>query len=344
MKLLIVTQAVDRDDPVLGFFHQWLAEFATRFSQIHVVCLFEGSHALPENVVVHSLGKERGAASRTHYVFRFLRLAYTLRHEYDAVFIHMNPEYVAVAGDFWHFAKKPIGLWYNHEVGSIWLRLAQPFVKHLFHTSPFAYPARYSNARLMPAGIDTSLFAAGSGVRSADTIYFQGRIAPAKRVHVLLEALRTLRRTRSATVTLVGPEDAAYGAQLRADFADLIEEGAVTFLGARKNNETPRLYGAHAVSVNLTADGNFDKTVLESLSCETPVIVSSRAFAGIVDEAWTVPPGDAEALARALLRLLALPEAARHALGKKGREMVAARHSLTSLADTLAESYGPEAH
>ena len=30
MKLLLVTQNVDRTDPILGFFHQWVEEIAKR--------------------------------------------------------------------------------------------------------------------------------------------------------------------------------------------------------------------------------------------------------------------------------------------------------------------------
>lgn len=343
MKLLITTQTVDADHPVLGFFHHWLEEFATQFEHIHVICLAEGKHALPANVSVHTLGKERGA-NRIARIIRFLKLSWGLRREYDAVFVHMNPEYIAVSGDLWQVLRKPIGLWYNHEVGSMWLRFAQPFVKVIFHTSPYAYPARYKNARLMPAGVDTELFAPGRAVRTADSIYFQGRIAPAKRVHILLEALRIVRKSRNATVTLVGPEDPAYGATLRADFADLIAAGAVTFLGPKKNEETPALYGAHAAAVNLTADGNFDKVVLEALSCETPAIVSSRAFAGLVEEEWTVAEDDAGALASALSRLLALPDGKRRGIGAAGRAAVAATHSLRALAKKLAESYAVRAH
>src|SRR3989344_7209303 len=90
--LLILTQKVDRDDPVLGFFHGWLVEFARRFERITVVCLEEGVHSLPKNVEVLSLGKstqggpqpkadeprvqasgwERGLL-RLHYVLRFYR-------------------------------------------------------------------------------------------------------------------------------------------------------------------------------------------------------------------------------------------------------------------------------
>jgi hypothetical protein len=61
-KLLILTQKVDKDDGVLGFFHAWIAALAVRFDGITVICLEKGACELPGNVTVLSLGKESGAS------------------------------------------------------------------------------------------------------------------------------------------------------------------------------------------------------------------------------------------------------------------------------------------
>lgn len=350
MKLLIITQIVDRNDPVLGFFHHWLEEFSKHFESIQVICLKKGECALPSNVTVHSLGKEdisatentaiyRSVLNRIKYALRLMKLAYSLADEYDAVLIHMNPEYYALAGDFWALKGKPVSLWYNHEVGSVWLRGAQPFLLKVFHTSPYAYPARYKNATLMPAGIDTELFAPKNQERKERSIYFQGRISSAKRVHVLLEAVRLVRKKGiPATVTLVGPEDVSYGATLRTDFKDLIDANAVLFLGPKQNEETPLLYAMHAVAVNLTADGNFDKVVLEAAATETPVIVSSKAFVAVVAPEWVVKENDPAALASALANLFALGSEDRARIGAAARGGVVGSHSLVMLAERLAAS------
>ena len=58
MKLLIITQKVNREDSVLGFFHSWIREFATHFEKVTVICLEKGTYDLPQNVAVLSLGKE----------------------------------------------------------------------------------------------------------------------------------------------------------------------------------------------------------------------------------------------------------------------------------------------
>lgn len=55
---MIVTQKVDVNDPILGFFHRWVEEFAKHFERITVICLQKGEYNLPANVKVFSLGKE----------------------------------------------------------------------------------------------------------------------------------------------------------------------------------------------------------------------------------------------------------------------------------------------
>src|SRR3989344_6741688 len=57
MRLLIVTQKVDKNDPVLGFFHRWIEKFAKNFERVTVICLGKGEYNLPANVKVLSLGK-----------------------------------------------------------------------------------------------------------------------------------------------------------------------------------------------------------------------------------------------------------------------------------------------
>ena len=93
MKLLILTQKIDKDDSLLGFFHSWVEEFAKHAESITIIALGVGEHRLPANVRVFSLGKEKGK-SRLHYLMNFFRIILRERHNYERVFVHMNEEYV----------------------------------------------------------------------------------------------------------------------------------------------------------------------------------------------------------------------------------------------------------
>ena len=168
MRLLITTQAVDLDDPVLGFMHRWIEEFAAHFDSIEVICLKQGRMQLPANVHVHSLGKPHFAkasrdegsrlVSRIRYILRFYRYLWKLRGSYNAVFVHMNQEYVLLGGIFWRMSGKKFVLWRNHKKGSWTTRLAAGLATTVCYTSSAAYVAHFKNAVQMPIGIDTEFF------------------------------------------------------------------------------------------------------------------------------------------------------------------------------------------
>src|SRR5690349_2038560 len=114
MKLLIITQKVDEADQPLGFFVRWLEEFARHFEKISVICLQAGEFTLPAQVRVYPLGKDNGV-SKWRQAARFYRLSWQLRHEYDAVLVHMNPIWAALGGPLWRMLHKPLVLWYTHK-------------------------------------------------------------------------------------------------------------------------------------------------------------------------------------------------------------------------------------
>ena len=146
MKLLIITQKVDINDDVLGFFHRWLEEFAKHCEKITVICLEMGEYKLPENVKVLSLGKEE-CVSKLKYLWRFYKYIWQERKKYDAVFVHMNPEYVVLGGLFWKILGKKISLWYTHKNVDLKLRIAEKFPNIIFSVSKESF--RLKTAKLL---------------------------------------------------------------------------------------------------------------------------------------------------------------------------------------------------
>ena len=127
MKLLIITQKVDQNDQLLGFFIDWLKRFAERFEKVIVLCLEKGEFNLPENVKVISLGKERGV-SKLKQFFNFYFLIFTLSKDYDNVFAHMNPIWVVLGSIPWRLLGKKIYFWYTHKAVTLKLRLAEKII------------------------------------------------------------------------------------------------------------------------------------------------------------------------------------------------------------------------
>ncbi|MDD3531278.1 MAG: glycosyltransferase family 4 protein [Candidatus Pacebacteria bacterium] len=279
MRLLVVTQAVDTEDPVLGFFVRWIEELAKRVERVEVICLREGRHdSLPANVRVHSLGKENGV-SRVAYVFHFYRYISSLL--YDAVFVHMNEEYVLLGGLFWRLGWTKVVLWRNHKKGSWKTRLSAALSDVVLYTSPQSYTATFPNAIRMPVGIDTDFFTPDQPLaRHPRSILFAGRIAPVKHVVEFIEALHTLRTLGvdfSATVAGASlPYDKPYEDTVRASVARYNLEDRVRFVGAVSQEGMRALYREHEIYVNLTPPGSMDKTIFEAMACGTTPLVANR--------------------------------------------------------------------
>lgn len=59
----MITQKIDRDDDILGVYHEWAREIAKSFDKLSVICLYEGRNELPSGVKVFSLGKNKTGTS-----------------------------------------------------------------------------------------------------------------------------------------------------------------------------------------------------------------------------------------------------------------------------------------
>jgi len=103
------------------------------------------------------------------------------------------------------------------------------------------------------------------------------------------------------------------------------------------------------VSAAIQPEG-LQRTILEALAMARPVVVSDLAAGPDIVQAPPAVPeermtglrfaaGDNEALAAALIRLLSLPEAARRAIGRRGREWVASHCAPATVASQMLAVY-----
>ena len=343
MRLLIVTQAVDQDDPALGFFHRWIEELAAHFERVEVICLKEGLYALPSNVRVHSLGKEGGVRSRLSYAMRFFGIAWHLRHEYDAVFVHMNEEYVLIAGILWRLLGKRVVLWRNHKMGSWRTRFAALLVHRVCYTSPVSFVASYANAIQMPIGIDTGLFVLPRATPPPDSILLFGRLDRVKKCGVFFDALELVHTAGTAfhadsygDPTL--PDD-SYAHDVRQSAEPLVRAGRLAFHPSVPNRKAPGIYGAHAIYVNLTPSGSFDKTIGEAMACGSIVVCANDVVAGIMPPECLVESDSPASVAAGLSFVLTMDESARLALRARQREYIECEHSLRLLAERLTRLF-----
>jgi glycosyltransferase involved in cell wall biosynthesis len=340
MRLLITTQAVDRHDPTLGFFHRWLIEFAKHAESIEVICLYEGEHDLPEHVHVHSLGKEKGARSPLTYAFRFTLLSMNLRNDYDEVFVHMNPEYVILGGPFWKLTNKRIGLWYLHKSVDLKLRIAEWFADVIYTASKESFRLPSKKIQIVGHGIDTDLFFCKErNVRSEIAplrLMTVGRVARAKNVHLLIAAAGLLAEKGTAVAfdilgAPVRAEDRAYAAELAHQIKTLPPNATVTMLGAKDQDEVAKLLCDYDLFIHAsTGTGSVDKAVLEAVSSGLPAISTSEAFKELLSPfELFVPSNTPQGIADAITQFQTRTD--RESLRDQLRETVVENYSLAAL-------------
>lgn len=344
MKLLFITQVVDKNDLVQGSYHEWITALAEHYERVSVMCLFKGEHALPKNVTLYSLGKEVWGArwyARAVYLYRFYAYLLTRSHEYDRVLVHMNEEYVILGKPLWVLFGKRVSMWRNHYAGSLRTWLASMFCSAVFYTSQQSYTARFKQGIKMPVGVDTNRFFVDTSIpRASNSILFLARIAPSKRAHVLIEALSVLKEKRIAfTATLCGPslpQDYDYAASLKKRTDELGLSEHVVFMDAVPNRETVRLYQSHEYFVNCSPSGMFDKTMFEAAACGALVLASSDDFSKETNGYSAFTFDDAVSLSQRLAYYLQHSED--HLVEyRKVLSDVVSRHSLGVLVKELSE-------
>jgi glycosyltransferase involved in cell wall biosynthesis len=282
MRILIFTQKVDKNDPVLGFFHGWIIEISKKTESVEVVCLEKGQCDLPDNVTVYSLGKENGV-SKLVYVFNFYKYLISLSGLYDKVFVHMNQEYVLLGGLYWKIKGIPVYLWRNHPNGSILTRIAVALSTKVFCASTESFTARFKKTVIMPAGVNTDLYRQVDGVlRKKYSICMVGRISPIKHIDLAIEAMKALvSKGVPVSLDIIGPvleKDKKYYDGLGFYVNENNLSKVVHFINGVSPEKLPEVYSEYEICLNLTPSGSFDKTIVEAPSCGTIPLVSNASF------------------------------------------------------------------
>jgi len=309
-RLLIVTQQVDKNDPILGFFHSWIIEFSSRLERVTVVCLQKGAYDFPENVKVLSLGKEEGL-SKFGYLLRFYKYIWNERKNYDSVFVHMNQEYVLLGALLWKFFNKKITMWRNHLVGNFLTRVSVMLSDKVFCTSDEAFLAKYKKNKIMPVGIDTKIFLRDKNIdMEPRSILFLSRISPVKRLELILDALYILDKDNiDFKLSIVGDpasKDENYYKKIETQAESLETRGKAIFSKGVPNSDAPKIFNKHEFFVNATQIGSFDKTLLEAMACESLLITSNTAVKNMIPPEFLFREGDAIDMAEKIKFALSL--------------------------------------
>jgi glycosyltransferase involved in cell wall biosynthesis len=285
------------------------------------------NHAFDLDIdVIHGHGAKGGAYSRL--------VARALKRAHRAVVSCYTPH-----GGSLHYHPATIA-------GRIYMALERRLARY---TDALVFESAYSaarygaqvgtptcSARVVPNGLAPEDFGAiGTDADAADFL-FVGELRRLKGVDVLLSALAHVREHRpvSAVIVGAGPDATAFAREA----ARLGLDATVSFRGALPARQAFRL--GRALVIPSRAE-SFPYIVLEAAAAALPMLASN--VGGIPEivagtDTPLLPPGDPQALARAMLEMLGDPPAAQ-ARALRLRQAVAQRFTVAAMTDAVLELY-----
>lgn len=233
-----------------------------------------GTYDLPENVTVHSLGKEQGRG-KFSYLFNFYKLIWSLRHEYDNVFVHMNQIYVILGAPFWRIWGKKIGLWYAHGSVPFSLKLAEKLADKIFTASAESFRIKSSKVQVTGHGIDINQFSPQTVQKTIDLITV-GRITLSKNLEALVDVLGEVRKTHDISLSIVGSsvteDEKSYEKNLKTYIKESKLDDRILLEGKIHHVHLPEKLNSAKIFVSTARNGSLDKAVLEAMACGLPVV------------------------------------------------------------------------
>lgn len=195
---------------------------------------------------------------------------------------------------------------------------------------------------IIPNGVDVAridALTAGNPPEPASALTFisVARIVPNKGLHILADALGQVRQRLPPDWRWMHAGDGPARGALEAAIARAGIGAHAALLGHVSDTTLHHAFAAATVFVHPTRYEGSSLVTLEAMTHSLPVIAS--AAGGIPDKVvpgttgWLVSPGDADALAAALVEAAALPADRLQTMGAAGRARVLARFSLNRTLD-----------
>ncbi len=310
-KLVIVTQAVDRDDPNLGAFYYWFELLAQQGACITILAGRAGSHNLPANVKVRTFGTDM-RFGRIGRLWKFWMLFSRHYANADAVLFHQIPEFVLAAWPFLIGKKGIVSLWYAHGAVSWRLRMAERMVDNIFTSSEAGFRIPSKKVFHLGQAINTEIFHPSSKLQAPSSdlrMISVGRISPVKNYETLIQCGALLNDIwrHPWTLTIVGGPitsgDRAYLKKLQALVQEHKLDGRIHFVGERSYSEIAGMLREHDIFLNASKTGSLDKAVLEAMAVGLTVLTSNEGYRTILPPEYFLEDARADMFAERIQRL-----------------------------------------
>jgi phosphatidyl-myo-inositol alpha-mannosyltransferase len=267
---------------------------------------------------------------------------------FDVLHLH-EPMTPAISVSTLAVARCPIVATWHAAGGLGWMHVGMPFwgflLDRIDHRIAVSEEACTSIQRWLP-GRDFEVIpngvlippAADPGSRE-NSIVFIGRHDPRKGMPILLKAWPDVHRRTGARLRLIGADPLAVQLLLARH---RIPHDGIDVLGFLPQEQlTSELIRAKALAVPSVGQESFGMVLTRGFACAVPVVASDiPGYRAVMteDTGLLVPPGDAHALADALVEMVA-DEQRRRSFGEKARQVAIERYSWDRIAVRLEQIY-----
>lgn len=343
---MIISQKVDVEDDLLGFFVGWIKEFAKHFDQVFVITLTKGSYQLPDNVSIYSLGKERGNSKIARF-FKFYKYLFKLVPRSDGIFAHMSPIFVVASWPVARIYGKKIILWYLHRSVTMRLKIAEKICYKIVTADRESLGLKSRKVVETGHGINTDKFKTKREWADGKIkILSVGRISKIKDYETLLRAAKILKDNDiNFSIEIVGrpimPPDFQYFYFLKSLKEELNLGDEVSFVGLVPYNKIYDYYKKSDIVVGLTPKGGLDKTILEGMASGCLILTSNEvnrkylSNSKIPDYIPIFSHKNPPDLAEKIMILNKLSQEIKKTLSNFVVESVSKRHSLDNLINQI---------
>jgi|GEM_PF-1734420 len=211
-KIVFFTIAIDSRDPVLAQNVDWVIGLAQSFREVNVFAFHVGDYpSFPGNVKIFHFGG-KSIQEKIRGMLNAIRLvSWSIGKGKGAVLYHMTTWPILFFGPLFKLRAWKQGVWYSHNYADWPLRITGCFIDKYFSPTIETFPLEV-NSKLIATGHSLDFSSVSNPNltqmdRKLDSIFCIGRIAPVKRIEILLQELAVVRDTNrnEITVTLLGP-------------------------------------------------------------------------------------------------------------------------------------------
>jgi len=174
------------------------------------------------------------------------------------------------------------------------------------------FPEQAAKVRVIPNGVDVHRFAPNGRTEAVDSetplIACVARGLEARKgINCLIEAFAAAQHVCHAKLVIIGKDSQGLRGQILAHARALGVADVITLIDSVPERDLIALYQRATMTVVPSLLEGFSRPALESMACGTPVIGTTvGSIPELLDEnsGVLVPPGDAQALAAAIIDLL----------------------------------------